>query len=235
MLLVYVNDLTLSLTSVPRLFADDIALCINENLSKNLEISANQELKNINLWMVSNSLTFHVSKTQALSIAPFINKSSPFLSLNLYNNIVNITNTAKYLDILIDDQNYLSKCHINFLEKKLSSSVDIMAKLSYYLPPNALLTLHHSLAHVHLPYALLVWAATFSTYLIKMKRLQNKATRISTKTSPKDRISLQYCRLQILKLDDLYKFEVAKLMHQFIYKKNARYIPPIFFIFQRYF
>ena len=51
--LVYINDLLLSLKSVPRLFAEDTALCINENLSKNLEILANQELKNINLCMVS--------------------------------------------------------------------------------------------------------------------------------------------------------------------------------------
>ena len=61
------------------------ALCINENSSENLEILANQELKNIYLWMVSNGLTFYPSKTQALSIAPFIHKSSPSLSLNLCN------------------------------------------------------------------------------------------------------------------------------------------------------
>ena len=120
-----------------------------------------------------------------------------------------MTNTAKYLSVLIDDQ--LSfKSNINFLEKKLSRSVGIMAKLSYYLPPNAVLTLYHSLVHVHLIYALPVWATTFPTYWIKLKRLQNKAIRIITKTSPKDRISQHYYRLQILKLDDLYEFEVGQ-------------------------
>ena len=105
----------MSLNSVSRLFANDTTLCIGENSSENLEILANQELKNTNLWMVSNSLTLHPSKTQALSIAPFTHKSSPPLSLNLCNNIVNITNTAKYLGIVIDDQ--LSfKSHVNFLE-----------------------------------------------------------------------------------------------------------------------
>ena len=172
--LVYISDLPLSLNSVPRLFADDTALCINENSSENLEILANQELKNINFWMVSNGLTLHPSKTQALSIAPFIHKSSPSLSLNLCNNIVNFTNTAKYLGILIDDQ-LSCKSHTNFLEKKLSRSVGIMAKLSCHLPPNALLTLYHSLVHVHLIYALPVWATTFPIYLIKLKRLQNKS------------------------------------------------------------
>ena len=229
--LVYINDLPLSLNSVPILFADDTALCISENSSENLEIFTNQELKNINLWMVSNGLTLHPSKTQALSIAPIIHKSSPSLSLYLCSNIVNSTNTAKYLGILIDDQ--LSfKSHIHFLEKKLSRSVGIMAKLSYHLPPNALLTLYYSLVHVHLIYAPPVWATTFPTYVIKLKRLQNKAICIITKTSPKDRISPHYCRLQILKLDDLYKFEVAKLMRQFTPPKKTRHILPIFYIFQ---
>ena len=99
-----------------------------------------------------------------------------------------------------------------------------MAELSYHLPFNALLTLYHSLVHVHLIYALPIWATTFPTYLIKLKRLQNKAIRIITKTSPKDRISQHYCRLQISKLYDLCRSEVAKLMHQFTHKK----IPDIF-------
>ena len=143
--------------------------------------------------MVSNSLTFHLLKTQALSIAPFIHKYSPLLSLNLCNNIVNITNTAKYLGILIDDQ--LSfKFHIHFLDKKLSHSVGTMAKLSCHLPPNALLTLYHSLAHVHMIYELPVWGTTFPTYLIKLKKLQNKAIRIITKSSSKDRIAQHHCR-----------------------------------------
>ena len=70
--LVYINDLPLSPNLVPRLFTDDTASCINENSSKNLEILANQELKNIYLWMISSGLTLHPSKTQALSIAPLI-------------------------------------------------------------------------------------------------------------------------------------------------------------------
>ena len=111
--------------------------------------------------MVLNGLTLNPSKTQASSIAPFIHKSCLSLSLNLCSNIVNITNTAKYLGILIDDQ--LSfKSHINSLKKKLSCSVGIMAKLSYHLLPNAP-TLYHSLVHVYLICALSVWATAFLT------------------------------------------------------------------------
>ena len=63
---------------------------------------------------------------------------------------------------------------------------------------------------------------------------QAKVIQIITKTAPKDRIFQYHCRLQILKLDDLYKFKVTKLMHQFTHKKyqiystNILHIPMIF-------
>ena len=67
--------------------------------------------------------------------------------------------------------------------------------------------------------------------LSKLKRLQNKAKRIITKTSSKDKISQHYCRLQVLKLHYLYKFEVAKLMHQFIHKRLLDMICQCFWYF----
>ena len=39
--LVYINDLPLFLNSVSKLFADDTAFCMNENLSLNFKILAN--------------------------------------------------------------------------------------------------------------------------------------------------------------------------------------------------
>ena len=116
--LVYINDLPLSLHSVPRLVANDTAFCINDNSPENLEILANQKLKNISSWVVSNGLIFHSSKIQVLNIASFTHKSSPSLSFNLCKNIINIINTVKYLSIdnPIDNQLYFTS-HINFLRK----------------------------------------------------------------------------------------------------------------------
>ena len=56
--------------------------------------------------------------------------------------------------------------------------------------------------------------------LNKLKRLQNKAIRIIIKNSFKHGISQHYCRLQILKLDKLYKFVVAKLISVYSQKDN---------------
>ena len=48
--------------------------------------------------------------------------------------------------------------------------------------------------------------------------LQNKVIRIMTKTSIFEPISPQYYNLKILKLDDLYHYETAQLMYQYVHK-----------------
>ena len=58
------------------------------------------------------------------------------------------------------------------------------------------------------------------TYLNKLEKLQNKALRIIFKTPLHDPITPLYRRSGILKLNDLFDFEVAKLMHQIIHKKS---------------
>ena len=55
--------------------------------------------------------------------------------------------------------------------------------------------------------------------LNKFEKLQNKALKIIFKTPLRDPITPLYCRSGILKLNDLFNFEVAKLMHQIIHKK----------------
>ena len=94
-----------------------------------------------------------------------------------------------------------------------------ISELRCYLPQSSLTILYFSLVHIHLLYALPVWASTYNTYLTKLKRLQNKAVRIISRTSIKDKITPNYNRLEILKLDDLCTLEIAKMMYQFTQNK----------------
>ena len=92
-----------------------------------------------------------------------------------------------------------------------------MSKLSYYLPNETLITLFYALIHSHILYGLPVRASTFDTYLNNLKKLQNRAIRIITKSKIKDRITSQHAHLGILKPNDLYNFEIAKFMYQFVH------------------
>ena len=118
---------------------------------------------------------------------------------------------------MIDDH-LLFKSHINHLESKISGSVGVIAKLSYYLPHNALITLYYTLIQSHLLYALPVWAFTYKTYPLKLKILQNKALRIISKCPIRSSITPQYYKFKILKLENLYNLEIAKFMRKFSYK-----------------
>ena len=60
------------------------------------------------------------------------------------------------------------------------------------------------------------WGSTFPTYMSKLESLQNKAVKIKNQVVvlPEKPNSI-YGQLKILKLTDLYEFEIAKLVHDF--------------------
>ena len=170
---------------------------------------------------MSNNLIVNASKTVALplSIGRNTRNLNSDITLVLDGQTLNPTTSARYLGIIIDD--HLSfKSHINHLENKISRSVGgVIAKLSYYLPHNTLITLYYTLIQSHLLYALPVWASTYKTYLLKLKKLQNKALRIISTCPIRSSITPQYYKFKVLKLKDLYNLEIVKFMHKFSHKK----------------
>ena len=194
--------------TIPRFFADDTALLFTHDTPEELKLRTNSELARISEWMLCNTLTLNTSKTNALFITPYLRKPNLPISFTLNHTIIQPTSTARYLGVLLDDKLKFD-AHLTFLESKLSRSVGIISRLSQYLPTKTLLTLHYSLVHTHLLYALPSWASTYDTYLIKIQRLQNKAIRILTKCRVSDRITSRFHDLRILKVNDMFKYEMA--------------------------
>ena len=59
----------------------------------------------------------------------------------------------------------------------------------------------------------MIWASTFDTYKQRLRALQNRAIRIITNARYTDSSNSLYFKLSILKLDDLFNYKCAKLMH----------------------
>ena len=89
----------------------------------------------------------------------------------------------------------------------------MISKLKQVIPVSALRTLYYSMIYPHLLYGIVIWGSTFKTYLGKLSVLQNKALRITAGSNWLDNATQYFAKLNVLKLDDLYKFEIAKLMH----------------------
>lgn len=178
-----------------------------------LQEQGNSELNKLKQWCDANELTVNPSKSTSLVIYPKLRTANNEIKF-LYNN-ENISNCqyTKYLGITLDNQlNF--KEHIKSLEKKINKGVGILGKLKTILPSKTLVTLYYALLHPHLMYGIATWGSTCTTYKNKLRSTQNKAIKIICNIDPRQSSTPGYKKLQILKLDDIYKHETAKLMHK---------------------
>ena len=105
------------------------------------------------------------------------------------------------------------------IETKVSRAIGIISKIKPFFPAKALICLYYSLLHPHLLYEIVIWASTFDSYKQRLRTLQNRAIQVITNARYADSSNPLYFKLSILKLDDLFNNECAKLMHL---SKNGR-------------
>ena len=72
--------------------------------------------------------------------------------------------SVKYLGLTFDS-NLTWKNHVNELCLKLSKTVSIFSKLSYYVKIDTLIMLYYSLIYLFLTYGIQVWGLTYPSYL----------------------------------------------------------------------
>ena len=95
----------------------------------------------------------------------------------------------------------------------MSRAIGIVSKIILFLPEKILIFLSYSLLHPHLLYGIVIRASTFDSYKQRLRTLQNRAIQIITNPRYTDSSNQLYFKLSILKLDDLFNYECAKLMH----------------------
>ena len=79
---IYINDLTIAINSVPRLFAADICLVISSPSPSTLAENINSELVKVHEWSVGNKITVNPQKSLALVIPPKITTTTVYLTFN---------------------------------------------------------------------------------------------------------------------------------------------------------
>ena len=100
-----------------------------------------------------------------------------------------------------------------------------------------MLLLYFAFIYPNLLFGLVLWGNTYSTYLAKLQRLQNKAIRIISDCNYRSPITPHFYKLDILKIADQYTFEAGKMMYQ--HSKQAfppcisSFFSPIFSIHSR--
>ena len=124
--------------------------------------------------------------------------------------------------------------HSKIIESKLSWCIGILHRLKTVLPREVLRKIYFELFHPHLLYGLVAWGSMLPTYTSKLESLQNKTIKIIGGGTINENPTPFYSKLKTLKLSNLYKFETAKLVHDFLHDKLPVCHPlPYFLIFSQ--
>ncbi len=113
------------------------------------------------------------------------------------------------MGIVIDDKLKWDK-HIDALSKRITKSYFILNRVKHTLNRKHLKILYYSLVHPHLLYGLPIWGNTYQVHLSKIIILQKKTIRTITGAKYNDHSEPLFKNLNILKLQDMYKLEIAK-------------------------
>ena len=133
--------------------------------------------------------------------------------------------SVKYLGIWIDD-NLTWKTHIEHVYSKISKFVGIFYKLAHKLPDNCLRNLYFAFVHPHIIYGIEIYANTFSSYLDKFKKLNNKLLRILQHEHRLCKSTTLYRKYNTLPIAELHQFHIICLIHKFIFHKDT--LPKIY-------
>ena len=217
--LIYINDIVNASLFRTTLFADDTHLFITSNTVDDLHASVNRELPKVSRWLQANKLSLNADKTEML----VLNNASHNFTVNINHKQISICDSAKYLGVTIDSK--LSwKQHIECTISKLARCVGIMTRLQSLVSRSVLRTIYFSLFHSHLQYGIVVWGNACTTFLCRIRTLQNRAIRLISSVPLRTNLSPYYRKHRILRVDELYRFEVSKVVHK--YFSNS--LPPVF-------
>ena len=164
--------------------------------------------------MNCNKLMLNPNKTQVLLIPSLRQQVISTIKLYLNNELIKPIKTAKYLGITLDSQLKSDIC-ISKLLTKISRSIEVMSKIHHYLTKTVLLNLYFALIHSQLLYGIAVLGSTYQTLINKLQVLQNKAMKIIEGCDWNSKVLDIYLKHKILTIQNLYLFEVGKLMYRF--------------------
>ena len=110
------------------------------------------------------------------------------------------------------------KPHIQHMCTELSSGSRALTRLSNYVDISTLKTVYCSLIYSHQQYRVSTWGLAFAVALYPLEKLHKRIIRIITRSSYCAHTTPLFHKLNFLKMNDIFNFEIAKIM--FMLYKN---------------
>ena len=136
--LLYINDIT-NVSGILHLilFADDTSVFFSHHDPTSLTNIIQTELQKLSLWFKANKLSLNIDKTKFMVFTPRQKRNKLNITLVIDGKQIKQTKDNIFLGVVIDE--HLSwKSHISNVANKISKSIGIIYKASFFLPKSSL-------------------------------------------------------------------------------------------------
>ena len=157
----------------------------------------NGELQKFSIWLRANKLSLNLDKTKFMIFKPRQKNQQTNFKIVLNNRELIQTNEIVFLGVILDEH-LTWKSHINHVSNKISKSIGIIRKSSFFLLKQSLLTLYYSMVYPYLQYCNIVWASTYASNLTRLVILQKHIVRILNNSSFDSHTNLIFKNLRLL-------------------------------------
>jgi Reverse transcriptase (RNA-dependent DNA polymerase) len=175
--LLYINDLPLHIDDSvhPVGYADDSNFKVTGPNNTLLTTNIKDLISEVKNYFNQNGLKLNVDKTEIIQFQNIRNKNIRVQNIECQNDKITVAHHTKFLGIIIDEN--LRWCeHIDYISKKLSSTIFAIKELKYECQVECLLAMYFANFHCHIKYGIICWGNSIDA--IRIFRLQKKVIRI---------------------------------------------------------
>ena len=227
--IIYVNNFPNCLKYGTSLsFADDTSIFISGKTARTLFDKGNDELCNIDNWLVANKLFLNANKTKCVYFKTANSKTPPSdLNLVIRNIPIERVSSVRVLGTIIHE-NLSWKEHMLALKSKLRATLGAVIRVKPYLNKHSLLSIYHSLVISRIRYCIINWNHGNSTILNQLQSICNKFIRLTLGISRNENVLPLMKQHNLLTINDIFKYEMAVLMFRFHNRTLPSAFDPIF-------
>jgi hypothetical protein len=144
--------------TTPYLYADDTQISSSSYDFETLAQNLNDDLNNIQRWLLKNKLQHHPTKTKVMFIASSYSLINKIGNTPILMNNTPVTRTGKYTCLGMDiDEKLTLDADIDSICSKVSAGIGAMKRIKPFVPPATLQTIYKALIQPYFDYCSPLW------------------------------------------------------------------------------